>query len=80
MFGAEIWCNLEGRYTHIIADYTDNIDYITSQYICSLGIMGTRYVRDTEIVDEIELSTQDIITLEIPHIYSELVIGNTLDI
>ena len=46
-FGKEIWCNMAGRYMHIVAD----LNYLSSESsytmtICSLGIMGTQYVRD----------------------------------
>ena len=47
-FGAEHWCNLEGQYLHIVSDMSHlaGQDYETS--ICSLGVMGTRYIRDGE--------------------------------
>ena len=47
-FGAEHWCNLEGAYMHIVSNmaHLADKDYETS--ICSLGVIGTRYVRDGE--------------------------------
>ena len=47
-FGAENWCNLEGAYLYIVSDmaHLAKKDYETS--ICSLGVIGTRYVRDGE--------------------------------
>ena len=44
--GKEIWCNLEGRYMHIIADLAHLAGQDYSMEICSVGIMGTQYVRD----------------------------------
>ena len=46
-YGKESWCNLEGRYIHIVADlsaYTDLLN-AADMGICNLGIMGTKYVR-----------------------------------
>ena len=44
-YGVEVWCNMEGQYTHIVADlqHLDGTEY--EQSICSVGIMGTEYVR-----------------------------------
>ena len=44
-FGKEIWCNMAGRYMHIVAD----LNHLSTAYtvsLCSVGIMGTQYVRD----------------------------------
>ena len=40
----EIWCNLEGQYTTIVADLTD-FSGAYEMSICNLGVMGTEYVR-----------------------------------
>ena len=45
VYGAETWCNLEGRYTHIIADVAHQSGDIFTQAICSLAILGSRYIR-----------------------------------
>ena len=45
-FGAEIWCNLAGQYTTIVADYSD-LSGAYEMSICQLGVMGTEYVRNT---------------------------------
>ena len=42
--GTEIWCNMQGRYTHIVA----NLAHMTPPYtmsLCNIGIMGARYGR-----------------------------------
>ena len=44
-YGAEIWCNLEGQYTTIVADLTDLSGQAYEMSICNLGVMGTEYVR-----------------------------------
>ena len=48
VYGIEIWCNMPGRYTHVIADYNGHASVYSSFVapLCTLGIMGTRYVRD----------------------------------
>ena len=42
-YGAEHWCNLEGKYLHIVADlndlYAEYFDYEMS--LCTLGVFGT---------------------------------------
>ena len=45
-FGAEHWCNLEGQYLHIVSDMSLYADQNYETSICSLGVIGTRYVRD----------------------------------
>ena len=42
--------------------------------------MGTRYKRDTELPTEIIVVSGQETQIEIPHIYSDLIIGNQLDI
>ena len=48
--GIEQWCNMEGQYVTIVADYNSVKDaYSTLEpSICDLGIFGTRYIRDQE--------------------------------
>ena len=45
-YGKEIWCNLEGRYMHIVADLSHLAGQGYEMQLCSVGIMGTQYVRD----------------------------------
>ena len=81
-FGVEIWCNLEGRYTHIVGDLSHQSGTIFTQTLCQLGIMGTRYIRDIEppVYHEHILGMDDRNSIFVQHIYSELEIGNELDI
>lgn len=81
-YGIEKFCNLEGRYMHIVADlnHLTHHDYYTMT-ICSLGIMGTKYVRDGDALPStMELHQGQTISLQVPHIYSAYPIGNTLKI
>ena len=48
--------------------------------LCSVGIMGTEYVRAEPLATEITLELGSTATLNIPHITSALTIGNTLQI
>ena len=44
--GAEIWCNKEGQFLHIVKQ---NIPAgVISYSICSLGAFGTKYIRSIE--------------------------------
>ncbi len=55
--GEEIWCNLPGKYTHIIVDFSAFND--PSSYkvnICSLGVMGNKYIRGSEPVTSLSIN------------------------
>ena len=41
----EAWCNLSGRYVHVIADLSGQGSNNFTQSICNLGVMGTEYKR-----------------------------------
>ena len=80
-FGAEHWCNLEGAYIHIVSDMSHlaGEDYETS--ICSLGVIGTRYVRTGEsLPSEITLAVGESWSFSLEHIHSEIDIGTQLQI
>ena len=80
-FGGEYWCNLEGKYLHIVSDMSAfaGQEYETS--ICTLGVMGTRYVRDgTPLPAQIDIVAGQSWSFSLSHIYSELEIGTTLAI
>lgn len=44
-YGGEHWCNLQGRYTTIVEDFSGLNAQDESQLICNVAIMGTEYVR-----------------------------------
>ena len=73
----EAWCNLEGQYLSIVSDLRDVFaQYSTYQMsLCSVGIMGTSYIRDVSLPDRLVLSQGENLTLEVPHIYGEYTIG-----
>ena len=60
-FGIEAWCNLEGRYVHFIGDYSSYDDSIVT--VCHLAVMGTKYVRDIAVVEEVTLYPGDTATV-----------------
>ena len=50
--GAEIWCNQEGRYLHVVKrDITEEGRY----GFCSVGAFGTKYIRKVQVPDVIEV-------------------------
>ena len=64
----------------MVADYS-NMDFSTFlPSLCTVGIFGTEYVREEVIEETLEIQSGATITLQIPHIYSALEIGNTLAI
>ena len=81
-YGGEHWCNLEGKYLHIVSDMSHlaGQDYETS--ICSLGVIGTRYMRRGEYLlpAEITLRMGEKWSFSLPHIESEIEIGTKLAI
>ena len=54
-YGIEIWCNLEGQYTSIVADLTDLSGQSYEMSICNLGVMGTEYVRVNSVLSSISV-------------------------
>ena len=79
--GKEAWCNLQGRYTTIVADYATQSSLSTIEpSICDLGVFGTLYVRDQSILDTFTVTKGTISSFVVAHIYSELEIANELDI
>ena len=43
--GKENWCNLKGKFIHIVADLSHLSSLTYEMSICYLGIYGTEYVR-----------------------------------
>ena len=89
-FGAEHWCNLEGQYLHIVSDMAHLSDQDYEASICSLGVIGTRYVRYEDTVRDIDplpASITSQLTADgetwrfyLNHIESEIEIGTKLSI
>ena len=75
-YGKEVWCNLEGRYMHIIADLSDLAGQGYEMILCSVGIMGTQYVRAQTFPETVEIQSENFTTLTIQNIYSTISIGN----
>lgn len=67
--------------SHMAGQYSSSV---LSEYeisLCSLGIMGTKYVRDEPVPDTLTvLAGQSLNTLDILKIYSEIEIGTVLNI
>ena len=75
-YGKEVWCNLEGRYMHIVADLSHLAGQSYEMQLCSVGIMGTKYIRDQTLPETLEIQSEGITTLTIANIYSAISIGN----
>lgn len=48
--------------------------------LCSVGVMGTQYVREEAIPETLEIQKDDLTSLTISNIYSSMPIGNSLNI
>ena len=79
-YGIEIFCNKEGRYTHIVADLSHLTGQTYSMSICALGIMGTRYIRSNALPTSLEVTEGTVTTLNVQQIVSEYDIGNVLEV
>ena len=80
VYGFETWCNLEGQYTFIVMDLTNLSDDTYEMSLCTVGIMGTRYVRDGPENLEITIVRGDQGQIEIQRVYSEMEIATDLNI
>ena len=78
--GGETWCNLQGKYFHLVADESalKGLGYEIS--ICNLSLIGTKYGRSEEIPTQIDVLQGEKATIVVPHIKSELEIGTKLAI
>ena len=79
-YGAEAWCNMEGRYVTLVV--SPDPAYL-GQYtlsICSLGVMGVKYIRDNPPPTRIEIKYFGDQTITIENIYAQERLGNTLSI
>ena len=79
-YGAEVWCNLPGRYVTVHAD----LSHLNGSYemsICNIGLFGTKYARASTVSEYVYLKPYDVyIKIKIDHVASTYYIGNTLDI
>lgn len=73
---------MPGRYTTVVADYEPIIDDYSdiSASMCVFSVLGTRYIRNTPAPDIVTVEQNEVKSVLIERIYSELPIGNTLDI
>ena len=61
---------MEGQYLTIISD----LSHLTPPYemsLCSVGVMGTSYVRDTALPDTISVAQGEETVLKVPNIYPQ---------
>ena len=79
-YGFEAWCNLEGQYLHIVADLRELRSKEYEVSICSLGVMGTRYGRETQIDKQVTVLPGGSATFKVEKIEALIPIGNVLDI
>ena len=76
--GLEVWCNLKGMYTHIVADLTEviaNGNYPNKASMCALGVIGTFYKRLAEFATSYSVLAGGVLTIDIPDIVSEFETG-----
>ena len=78
-WGEEIWCNRQGRYTTLVANYqSESAPY--SMGICSVGIFGTQYARSVAAPDRVTVAYEGVHEFSIAKITATFEIGNVLDI
>ena len=69
-FGTEVWCNLEGQYTHIVIDNLSALGSYYTMSVCHLGIMGTKYVRSADPITQTIITRGDSDSFDMVYIYS----------
>ena len=62
----------------IVADFSESGSIRPA--LCTLGIFGTNYVRDEAIQETLTVASGMTQSLNVPHVYSALPIGNVLAI
>ena len=75
-YGFEAWCNLPGRFTFYRA--TGLSEFQINVSVCSVAVMGTKYIRAAPLASDLVIFSETTTTLKVPHVYSELPIGNVL--
>ena len=68
---------MEGQYAHFVAD----LSHLIGSYemsVCSLGLMGTEYVRREDLPDQISVSQGQKFTQTFSQVYSSELIGTEL--
>ena len=70
-YGKEAWCNLEGRYIHIVANLTHLSTQSYEMTICTFAVFGTQYVRNTTVPASLEIAAGDTKTLFVEPIYAK---------
>ena len=83
-FGMENWCNMQGRFVHFVADQSQQAAAANDSdtvSVCSVGIFGTKYVRDGPNLPEvIEIAADSSESIILADIYSQYEIATELDI
>ena len=83
-FGKEDWCNMKGRYFHMVADMSQYESIAADSDIvsvCSVGVYGTKYVRNGDpVITSIEIVLNQIQTISIERIQPSITIANQQDI
>ena len=75
-FGFKVECNMSGTFTFFVARSLPS-DSVT---ICDAAVLGTTYVRDEPLVENIEVQAKSSTTLTVPHVHASDIIGNVLAI
>ena len=78
-YGRENWCNLQGRYTTIVADLSD----LSGNYemsLCNVAIMGTKYKPKLPNPTSENVKTDSSKVLDMHKVVADPAIGNDLDI
>ena len=78
-YGRENWCNLQGRYTMIVAD----LSHLSGNYemsLCNVAIMGTKYKPKLANPTKANVKTNSSKVLNMRKVVADLAIGNDLDI
>ena len=82
--GAEVWCNLPGRYVTVDADlsYLNGWSQTTSTdiYLCLMGIMGTKYAPQNPLTTAVTVADDEQKVMDVYYARASPEVGNPLNI
>jgi hypothetical protein len=67
---------MSGQFTFYISTVVPSVEIS----VCAIAVFGTRYIRDEPLKSTLKIKSGDQSVFSVPHIHSEDVIGNQLNV
>ena len=75
-FGFTVECNMLGYYTFFVSRNPPT----ESVTLCNTAVIGTSYIRDVALPENVEVQAGSSVTLSVTHVHAADIIGNVLAI